>query len=933
MGIGNYSIQGFLTEKMVWVVIGFSTLYWVQESVIHMLFSHNIDFVNELIRPETHELWHRTMTVVIFIFFGGFAYRMVNIHREAENRIKLAHIELNKIFNTAADGMRLVDFNYNVLRVNDTFSDMVGLKKEEIKGKKCYEVFKGHLCHTPSCPLLRISKGESKVVTDVIKEKPDGSEIPCILTATPYKGLEGELIGIIEDFKNMSDFINTSRALKESEEKYRLLVENSPFGIVFVDMSGDILGWNSKFSEIASEDFLKCKSILKSRFSVNAGIIEDILSALKDEKVSTFEKPYNKNGEVLYLRYTISPFYFEGNAEGLQIIVEDVTKRNQIERDLIKSEELYRLLAENAKDVIFRILLDPLKIKIEYISPAVLEMTGHNPEEFYRDPGLLERIVHPEDKKLHDDMLKSPEKFLKPVELRWLDKKGNSFWVELHIIPIYDEDDALVALEGIARNIDDRKIIDLKLVESEDRYRSFAENFHGIAYRCTIGLETVFIHGAVEEITGYSEKEFMDGTISLKGIVHPEDRKYYEDSRKKLSEIPNFYNEIGYRILKKGGEMRWIQESVRNICDGTGKPSFIHGAIYDITAEKEMEDVLRKNAEALKESEARWKALYQYTPVPIYIWQKDGDTFRLVDYNTAAEEITSGVVKGLKGITDLEMYKDRPDIIEDFRKCFNEKKVIKRDMPYFFSTRNRELFFSVSYAYLPPDYVIVHTEDITENKEAEERTKTSLREKEALLKEIHHRVKNNLQIISSLLNLQSKYVQNEDALVALRDSQRRIKSMALVHEKLYQSEDLARIDFKEYISSLVSHLLRFYQVTEEKVKLNMDVEDVFLNIETAIPCSLIINELVSNSLKHAFPGDRGGELIIRLSKDNGYYSLELSDNGIGFPRDIDFRKTDSLGLQLVINLVEQLDGEIEMVSEKGVTFNITFSQLVYNERG
>lgn len=620
----------------------------------------------------------------------------------------------------------------------------------------------------------------------------------------------------------------------------------------------------------------------------------------------------------------------KGIGGGLQIIIEDVTGRKQIERDLIESENLYRLLAENAQDVIFRILLKPLKI--EYISPAVTEMVGLLPEDFYQDIGTLDKIVYPDDMQLHRDVLKNPEKYLEPIELRWLDKSGKPFWVELNIMPIYDVAGVLTALEGIVRDINKRKIMDLKLRESEDRYRSFAENFHGIAYRSTMSFDVVFIHGAVEEITGYSEKEFMKGEINLIDIVYPEDRKYYEDSRKKLSKIPNFYTEIGYRILKKGAEVRWVQESFRNICDDGGKVAYIHGAIYDITTEKEMEEALIYNAEALKESEARWKALYQYTPVPIYIWQKDGEAFKLVDFNAAAEKITSGVVRNLIGKTDLEIYGERQDILEDFRCCFNEKKIIKREIPYFYSTRNKELFFAVSYAYLPPDYVIVHTEDITENKEVEKKTKSSLREKEALLKEIHHRVKNNMQIISSLLNLQSKYVRNEAALMALKDSQRRIKSMALVHEKLYQSKDLARIDFKEYIGSLVSHLLRFYEVTEEKVKLKMDVEDIFFNIETAIPCSLIINELVSNSLKHAFPMGRGGELLIHMCKCNGSFNLEVSDNGVGFPKDIDFRKTDSLGLQLVINLVEQLDGEIEMVSENGVLFNITFSQIEYNDR-
>lgn len=316
MRVENFWIHRVLKEKMIWVVLGFSILYWVQESLINVFFYQNTNFINEFLNPELHELWHRVLTVLIFIYFSAFVNRMIKFHMDAEDRVKLANVELNKIFNTAADGMRLVDLNYNILRVNDTFSDMIGLKKDDIKEKKCYDVFNGRLCHTEECPLTRIANGESNLVTDIIKVKPDGSKVHCILTATPYTGLDGELRGIVEDFKDVSDFVNTSEALKKSEERYRLLVENSPFGIFFLGTSGDILGWNSKFSEIAGEDFKEGEDIFESVFFKRAGIVEEIKSVLADGTLSSFEKPYKKNGAALYLKYTISPFDFEGDRGG-----------------------------------------------------------------------------------------------------------------------------------------------------------------------------------------------------------------------------------------------------------------------------------------------------------------------------------------------------------------------------------------------------------------------------------------------------------------------------------------------------------------------------------------------------------------------------------------------------------------------------------------
>jgi two-component sensor histidine kinase len=218
--------------------------------------------------------------------------------------------------------------------------------------------------------------------------------------------------------------------------------------------------------------------------------------------------------------------------------------------------------------------------------------------------------------------------------------------------------------------------------------------------------------------------------------------------------------------------------------------------------------------------------------------------------------------------------------------------------------------------------------DLTERKRAEEQIKASLQEKEVLLKEIHHRVKNNLQVISSLLYLQSKNIQDRQTLEMFQDSHYRVRAMALVHERLYQSQDLARIDFAEYVRSLANHLFRSYGVNTNVIQLKINVHNVFLGVDMAIPCGLIINELVSNCLKHAFPGGRGGEIQIELpADDDGQCTLVVSDNGVGCPEDLDFRDTGSLGLQLVNMLVEQLEGTIELDRGGGTAFEIRFATL------
>ncbi|MBW4538223.1 MAG: GAF domain-containing protein [Myxacorys chilensis ATA2-1-KO14] len=221
--------------------------------------------------------------------------------------------------------------------------------------------------------------------------------------------------------------------------------------------------------------------------------------------------------------------------------------------------------------------------------------------------------------------------------------------------------------------------------------------------------------------------------------------------------------------------------------------------------------------------------------------------------------------------------------------------------------------------------------ELKERRRTEEQLKLSLKEKEALLKEIHHRVKNNLQVISSVLRLQSDYIKDERVLTLFKDSQNRIRSMALIHEKLHQSSNLLKINFDEYVRDLADNLFRSYAANSQAARLRTQAAGVRLNIDTAIPCGLIINELVSNALKHAFPSPTSeNEILIEISpaSDNRFI-LTVRDNGIGFPPELDFRNTESLGLELVCIFTEQLEGTIELDQAEGAgtTFTIAFLEL------
>lgn len=223
--------------------------------------------------------------------------------------------------------------------------------------------------------------------------------------------------------------------------------------------------------------------------------------------------------------------------------------------------------------------------------------------------------------------------------------------------------------------------------------------------------------------------------------------------------------------------------------------------------------------------------------------------------------------------------------------------------------------------------------DISEMKKYESVIETSLKQKEALLREIHHRVKNNLQIISSLIKLQSSHLKSPEMKGVFAESQNRIKTMALIHEKLYHATDLSVIEFYDYVKNLMSNLYQTYSISTNRITPVISFRSVYLDIDTAIPCGLIINEVISNSLKYGFPDNREGRIYINITESEpGEYLLTIGDDGVGIPKEIDFNTTESMGLKLVKILSQQLTGKVHLVRQNGTEFRITFRKLNYFKR-
>jgi PAS domain S-box-containing protein len=473
------------------------------------------------------------------------------------------------------------------------------------------------------------------------------------------------------------------------------------------------------------------------------------------------------------------------------------------------------------------------------------------------------------------------------------------------------------------RDITERKRAEEAVKRSEARFAGIVR----ISEDAIISIDeqrniTLFNQGA-EKIFGYSNQEVMGQRIEM--LIPARFGDVHEGYIQKFGGSPD-----ALRAMNERGAIYGLRK------DGSEFPAEAAISKFEVGGEKVMTVRLRditerKHAEeAVRRSEARFAGIVRISEDAI-ISVDDQQSITL--FNEGAEKVfgyTSDEVMGKK--VDMLIparfgavhgryignFGSSPDAL----RAMNERGSIfglRKDGTEFPAEASISKFEVAGQKVLT-----VRLRDITERKRAEEQIRNSLEEKEILLKEIHHRVKNNLQVVSSLLSLQSGYPRMESVRELFLESQNRVKSMALIHEKLYQSADFSNIDFADYLESLARNLFHSYGVNPEQITLTIEV-DVELDIDHAIPCGLIINELLSNALKHAFPEERTGTVMLAFHRQDGEFMLRFSDTGIGIPPEVDFRNTESLGLQLVTTLTSQLSGKIEKLPWAGTAFEIRFA--------
>ena len=691
----------------------------------------------------------------------------------------------------------------------------------------------------------------------------------------------------------------------------------------------------------------------------------------------------HRNGQVTPVIYNASVYRDEyGDVLGVFAAARDITELKRAEKNLNDSQSRLNSILEGTP--IPKFVIDK-NHTIIYWNKALEELSGISAKDvigtqnqwkaFYdkKRPSMADILVDGSGEKLLQwyGNKYNESKFLKEVYeavdfFPAMDDDGK--WLFFTAAPVKDSEGNLIGAVETLEDITENKKAESALKKSEERFRAVAESAVDAIVTTDVRGIIKFFNKSLMTIFGYSSPELTGKPLTI--LMPRRLRNTY------IKELQRFKESGKHRLIGKTVETTGLKK------DGTefpfemslsswksGQKIFFTSIIRDLTEKKKTESEIKKqiilttsinkilqdsltvqkNDEvaliSLKVAEELTRSKFGFV-MEINKWGTS-DTIAVSDPGWIECQIPQEEAKKLISGMEISSYWGRvikqgksqivnhPEYDPDSGGVPEGHPVINSFLGVplkrsgktigLIGLANKEGGYGHDDLQQVETLAVAFVEALY-NKKAEEKIEESLSEKEMLLKEIHHRVKNNLSVISSLLNLQSGYIKDNEDLELFRESQTRAKSMALIHERLYQSEDLKRIDFSDYIKTLSQDLFRTYAADPTRIHLKMDLESILLDINTSIPLGLILNELVSNSMKYAFPDDEKGEINIKLRSKDDQYTLIVSDNGVGIPPEIDFDKIESLGLQLVKSLTNQIDGTLELDRGQGTTYTIQFQE-------
>ena len=728
--------------------------------------------------------------------------------------------------------------------------------------------------------------------------------------------------------------------LNASQQKYKTLFDILPIGIAITDPEGKVVEVNPASEEIlgisAAEhcgrryDSPEWQVIRPDGSPKPSSEYAGMIALTEQRVVRDVEMGvFKPDGEIAWISLTSTPIPLE--SYGVASVYVDITQRKQAEIALRQSEEQLRLITDSLPVCISYVDREQ---RYRFVNKTYEAWFGCNRDEMYGRT-LKEFVGEAAYSAIqqYNERVLAGETVYYEAEVPY--RLSGKRYISANLVPDFDAQSQVRGFYGLVTDITERKQTEMQLVETRNFLQSVLDHLPVAVFaKETSNLRFVLWNPASTQLMGYTAEEVLGKTADERFTTQYADFCTAQD-REVLATL-QAVETLEAMIWTKQGETKIIRNKKVPIRDEQGNPQFVLGFAEDITQ--------RKRAEiALRESQERLANIIANIPGGVYrnIYHADGRfsiTYLSPAYGTLMGIDPNEIMNHPEKILAMVYPDDRdkfsaaievakqtlePEYLVEFRLVSPEGKVTWiQDNARYSRSENGDIIV---------DGVDIDISErqaaLRERKLAEDRLRASLQEKEVLLAEIHHRVKNNLYVICSLLELQMDRLSDPQAKAALEDSCNRVNSMALVHENLYRANDFSGIDFADYVQQLAGDLLANYQSVGTNVMLNFESNPVFLSLDQAIPCGLLLNELMTNALKHGFPEGSSGHIYILLTcLADGCIELKVGNDGDRLPPDFDLEQNASMGLRLVMMFVEQLTGSLDLDRGEITWFKVRFPQ-------
>ena len=893
-------------------------------------------------------------------FLEGFIYD-ISTSKLNEDKLKASEEKYRNLIEKIQEEYFFYthDVNGNFTYLSSSFEKILGYKTSDYLVNVTMHPFTNNPINKDAIEYTKKSViGIKSPIYEIELYHKNKSKVNLEILETPIFNSNNEVVRVEGIAKDITVKKKYEQELKNNSENFKRLIESSPIGMAIVQ-DEKIIYANETALNISGHETLD-KIINVSIWDLIPFKYKDLIKQRFQKAFETQERQefleisvINKFGQEIKVETSPMPMLYDGKLS-MQIVIQDISDRKKLQKELIKSEiaeETNKLLqveisnrlltekklleATSFSNSIIDCSLDMIiavdnEGKIVEFNDAAKNIFGYSDDELlkidiedlYKSKAELVEVIN---------LVKKQGNFIGEVDNKR--KNGQIFKAFISASQLINDKGETFGFMTVSRDITKEK-------EAEEILKTSENRFAALFMQAPFSIEIFDAKGYHVKVNKQFESIF-EFTIN-----DSKKNKYNVHLDKELRDIGI------YPYFKKGfeGESSFIPATKTYIKKGNKeKEIWLSRFVYPIINNQKITEVIvihinetekKIRERKLQEQTAKINAIIENSSHKIWTLNKNFEltSFNKNFYHLMKKLLGIKIYNGLniktitKKATKQEFFET---ITSVYKNAFNNNSEYF-EAPFLDLEKNK-IWLEI---YLSPiilengeiEEISCIAQDITEKKQSEYKLKASLNEKEVLLKEVHHRVKNNLQVISSILNLQTAYVKDKNTLNIIKESQNRVKTMAFIHQTLYQTEDFSKINFSNYIQNLTKNLVHSYRITNKKIDVKFNIQKgIFLDLDFAIPCGLIINELISNALKYAFSDDviKKGIITVTLKNTENNILLSVKDNGKGLPEKFDINNTNSLGLQLVSSLIGQLNAKFDIHSEENkiTEFKLQFSTL------